>query len=108
MWNCVILVILVVVNVLNCQTKQCFKNEDASWEIKKWILTEISEEDKTKIKFYETDMSFIKYSEGPSWYIVGDGWQAEMKMVSNVSFVLIIYENRILGNFFIIEWGIKV
>ena len=86
MWNCVILVILVVVNVLNCQTKQCFKNEDASWEIKKWILTEISEEDKTKIKFYETDMSFIKYSEGPSWYIVGDGWQAEMKMVSNVSF----------------------
>jgi len=76
MWKiCVILVIFVVVNVLNCQTNQCYQNEDASWEIKKWILTEISEEDKTKIKFYETDMSFIKYFDGPSWYIVGDGWQ---------------------------------
>ena len=59
-----------------CQTEpQCFKNEEASWEIKKWILTEIGDEDKTKVRFYETDMSFVKPDSGPSWYIVGDGWQ---------------------------------
>jgi len=58
-----------------CQAEQCFQHEEASWEIKKWILTEISEEDKTRVKFYETEMSFVKYETGPSWYIIGDGWQ---------------------------------
>ena len=84
-WIWTVIWIFVYVHMCLCHVRQCFRHEEASWEIKKWILTEISEEDKTKIKFYETDMSFIKYSEGPSWYIVGDGWQAEMKMVSNVS-----------------------
>ena len=72
-------ILFIWVSISMCPTeqqKQCFKHEEASWEIKKWILTEISDEDKTKVRFYETDMSFVKpQASGPSWYIVGDGWQ---------------------------------
>ena len=42
------------------QQQHCYQDEDASWELKKWILTQIRDEDKTTVKFYETEMSFVK------------------------------------------------
>ena len=70
------MVAIILIWVSFCRTeKHCFKHEAASWEIKKWILTEIGDEDKTKVRFYETDVSFVKPASGPSWYIVSDGWQ---------------------------------
>ena len=70
------IVAMILIWVSLCRTeKHCFKHEAASWEIKKWILTEIGDEDKTKVRFYETDVSFVKPASGPSWYIVSDGWQ---------------------------------
>jgi len=74
-WIWTVIWILVYFHMCLCHVRQCFQHEEASWEIKKWILTEISEEDKTRVKFYETEMSFVKYESGPSWYIIGDGWQ---------------------------------
>ena len=56
-------------------SRECFMGEEASWEIKKWILTELSEDDKTRVKFYETDMALVTSSTEVSWYIIGDGWQ---------------------------------
>ena len=73
-WGNIVAIIYIWVS-LGRTEKQCFKHEEASWEIKKWILTEIRDEDKTKVRFYETDVSFVKPASGPSWYIVGDGWQ---------------------------------
>ena len=58
-----------------CGARQCWQDEEASWQIKKWILTEVAEEEATKVRFYETEMSFVRAEAGPSWYIVGDGWQ---------------------------------
>lgn len=57
------------------QDDDCVEGEDASWAIKKWILTELDKLQKYEIKYYETSMSLVKDDEGPSWYIVSDGWQ---------------------------------
>ena len=69
---------------------QCYEGEEASWELKRWVLTELAVEDevgqegqeedkKTKVKFYETEMFHVKpgggEGGGASWYLVGDGWQ---------------------------------
>jgi len=55
--------------------EECMEGEDASWAVKKWILTEMDTVQKYEIKYYETIMSLIKDDDGPSWYIVSDGWQ---------------------------------
>jgi len=57
------------------EAEDCLEGEDASWAIKKWILTELNDLQKVKIKFYETEFSLVKDETGPSWYIVSDGWQ---------------------------------
>eukprot|EP00092_Neocalanus_flemingeri_P018569 GFUD01020106.1.p1 GENE.GFUD01020106.1~~GFUD01020106.1.p1 ORF type:complete len:349 (-),score=99.52 GFUD01020106.1:8-1054(-) len=57
------------------QIEDCVEGDDASWAIKKWILTEMDDLQKYQIKFYETVFSLVKDDNGPSWYIVSDGWQ---------------------------------
>ena len=53
----------------------CIEGDDASWVIKNWVLTDIDKLEKFEIKYYETTMSLVRVEEGPSWYIVSDGWQ---------------------------------
>ena len=57
------------------QAEQCYEGEEASWQIKSWLLTGLEEEEKTTVKFYETEMWHVRPGGGPSWYVVGDGWQ---------------------------------
>ena len=57
---------------------ECFHEDEASWAIKKWILTDVPEEkfETSMFKYFDTDLTFVKTEEeGPSWYIVGGGWQ---------------------------------
>ena len=63
---------------------ECYQGEEASWELKRWVLTEVAVEEeveegeegrKTKVKFYETEMLHVKPGGGASWYLVGEGWQ---------------------------------
>jgi len=56
-------------------TDQCLEGVEASWAIKKWILLDIEKLEKFEIKYYETQLSLVKEEDGPSWYIVSDGWQ---------------------------------
>jgi len=56
-------------------TDECLEGDGASWAIKKWILLDIEKLEKFEIKYYETQLSLVKEDEGPSWYIVSDGWQ---------------------------------
>jgi len=56
-------------------TDECLEGDDASWAIKKWILLDVEKLEKFEIKYYETQLSLVKEEDGPSWYIVSDGWQ---------------------------------
>ena len=72
--------LLAAVAGLAVRAEECYDAEDASWAIKKWILTELSEGQKVRIRFYETELLAVRGEEGevnmgPAWYIVSDGWQ---------------------------------
>jgi len=56
-------------------TDECLEGDDASWAIKKWILLDVEKLERFEIKYYETQLSLVKEEDGPSWYIVSDGWQ---------------------------------
>lgn len=56
-------------------TDECLEGVEASWAIKKWILLDIEKLEKFEIKYYETQLSLVREEDGPSWYIVSDGWQ---------------------------------
>ena len=59
----------------DCESSRCYEGEEASWQIKSFVLTGVAEEEKTRVKFYETEMWQVRPGGGPSWYVVGDGWQ---------------------------------
>ena len=81
-----VLLDLEVLGTAATQPAQCYQGEEASWELKRWVLTELAEEEgeeeeerKTKVKFYETEMFHVKpggpEGGGAAWYLLGDGWQ---------------------------------
>ena len=66
-------------------SQECYQGEEASWELKRWVLTEVAVEEEEeeeerggrRVKFYETEMFHLQPG-GPgsaSWYLLGDGWQ---------------------------------
>ena len=57
------------------KVEDCLEGDEASWAIKKWILTELDDSQTFYKDFYETVVSLVINSEYPSWYIVSGGYQ---------------------------------
>lgn len=55
--------------------EECFTGELAAWELRTWALADPISIPTFDVKFYETDLTLIREDEGPSWYLVGGGWQ---------------------------------
>jgi len=53
----------------------CYTGELAAWELRKWALTDPVPMETYDIKYFETELTLIREEEGPSWYLIGGGWQ---------------------------------
>ena len=81
MQKCVLLVIMILLiytvmhSVVLADQEHCVGGESASLAIKEWILSDLENIRSYEAQFYETTLSLVKEEDGPSWYIVSDGWQ---------------------------------
>jgi len=54
---------------------ECYSGELASWHLKKWALADPILFETFDIKFYDAHLTLVRDGDGPSWYLVGEGWQ---------------------------------
>ena len=57
---------------------ECYENAEASWVVRKWVLTEVPDDEtieKHKFSYYDTDLTLVRDEVGPAWYIAGGGWE---------------------------------
>lgn len=55
--------------------EECYRGEEASRSLRSWALASSYPTETYQIKFYETELTLIREEDGPSWYLIGWGWQ---------------------------------